>query len=127
MTDASRATRADVETWLAAAPRVERRADDAAETLPAQIEARIAELVELGTFSPGSRLPSERELARIFGVSRLAVREAASRLAARGLVVVRRGAGSFVAIRTAPDSAPAEARLAGGANLDELTDVRMLL
>jgi GntR family transcriptional repressor for pyruvate dehydrogenase complex len=127
MTDPSRATRVDVETWLAAAPRVQRRADEAAETLPAQIEARIAELVELGTLSPGSRLPSERELARIFGVSRLAVREAANRLAARGLVVVRRGAGSFVASRTAADSQPVEARLQGGANLDELADVRMLL
>ena len=127
MTDAPGTTGTDVETWLAAAPRVKRSADDAAESLPAQIESRIAQLIELGTVSPGARLPSERELARIFGVSRLAVREAANRLEARGLVVVRRGAGSFVAVRTAADSEPAGERLPATANLDELADVRMLL
>jgi GntR family transcriptional repressor for pyruvate dehydrogenase complex len=119
-------SRAEIEALLAAAPHVGQRADAAAATLPAQIEGRIAALIELGTLAPGARLPSERELARIFGVSRLAVREAAHRLEARGLVAVRRGAGSFVAFR-APAAEPAEPRLPATADLDELADVRMLL
>lgn len=101
-------------------------ADESGSTLPERIEGRIAGLIESGALDPGARLPSERELARIFGVSRLAVREAAHRLEARGLVVVRRGAGSFVALPAAA-AAPVDAQLPAAANVDELSDVRMLL
>lgn len=102
------------------------RADDDGETLPEQIAARVAELIAAGTLAPGSRLPSERELARIFGVSRLAVREAAHRLEARGLVVVRRGAGSFVAAAP-PAAADAPEPVPAHADVEELAEVRMLL
>lgn len=100
--------------------------DDAA-TLPERIERRIGELIGRGDLTAGERLPSERELAQIFGVSRLAVREAAHRLEARGLVVVRRGAGSFVA-SGAVAAGPAEPLApVGTVDVDELADVRMLL
>jgi GntR family transcriptional repressor for pyruvate dehydrogenase complex len=100
---------------------------DGAATLPERIERRIGELIGRGELVPGARLPSERELAQIFGVSRLAVREAAHRLEARGLVVVRRGAGSFVAANV-PAADPAEALApVGTVDVDELADVRMLL
>ena len=36
----------------------------------------FAERIRSGQWEPGSRLPSERELARLFEVSRTAVREA---------------------------------------------------
>jgi GntR family transcriptional repressor for pyruvate dehydrogenase complex len=100
---------------------------EAGETLPEQIADRIAGLIGSGTLRPGARLPSERELARIFGVSRLAVREAAHRLEARGLVVVRRGAGSFVATPAATMPDPAEAQVPPTVDLEDLSDVRMLL
>ncbi|WP_336600811.1 FadR/GntR family transcriptional regulator [Paraburkholderia bengalensis] len=48
-----------------------------------------------GTWPPGSRLPAERTLAEQYGVSRNTVREAIQRLAARGLLQSRRGAGVF--------------------------------
>lgn len=48
---------------------------------------------------PGDRLPTEGELIAEFGVSRITVRRAVQELAARGLVVTRRGQGTFV---TAP-------------------------
>jgi GntR family transcriptional repressor for pyruvate dehydrogenase complex len=103
------------------------RADDPGATLPERIARVIAELIESGRLAPGARLPSERELAQVFGVSRLAVREAAHRLEARGLVVVRRGSGSFVATEiVAADSLDALVP-AGTVDLDELADVRMLL
>jgi len=46
--------------------------------------------------APGSKLPSENQLARQFGVSRSAVREAVSGVASRGLLEIRKGAGMFV-------------------------------
>ncbi len=49
-----------------------------------------------GTWPPGSRLPAERQLADAFGVARNTVREAIQRLAARGLLSARRGAGVYV-------------------------------
>ncbi|HEX7084567.1 MAG TPA: FCD domain-containing protein [Gaiellaceae bacterium] len=106
---------------------VRRQGDVRGETLPEQIAARIADLIGAGELEPGSRLPSERELARIFGVSRLAVREAAHRLEARGLVVVRRGAGSFVAAAPPEAPGPAEPPVPAGADLEDLAEVRMLL
>ncbi|HJV87637.1 MAG TPA: FadR/GntR family transcriptional regulator [Noviherbaspirillum sp.] len=49
-----------------------------------------------GSFPANARLPSERDMAEHYGVSRNTVREAVQRLAARGLVRSRRGAGVFV-------------------------------
>jgi GntR family transcriptional regulator len=45
---------------------------------------------------PDGRLPTEAEIAQMFSVSRTTVRSAVGALVARGLVVRRQGAGSFV-------------------------------
>ncbi len=57
-----------------------------------QIESRILS----GELKLGEHLPSERELAEQFRVSRTAVREAVKTLSEKGLVQVRRGRGTFV-------------------------------
>lgn len=49
-----------------------------------------------GSLPAGARLPAERLLALQYGVARNTIREAIQRLAARGLVRPRRGAGVFV-------------------------------
>ena len=49
-----------------------------------------------GSLPAGAQLPAERLLAQQYAVSRNTVREAVQRLAARGLVRSRRGAGVFV-------------------------------
>ncbi|AOZ03851.1 GntR family transcriptional regulator [Cupriavidus sp. USMAHM13] len=49
-----------------------------------------------GTWAPGTRLPAERQLAEQYAVARNTVREAIQRLAARGLLQSRRGAGVYV-------------------------------
>jgi DNA-binding FadR family transcriptional regulator len=49
-----------------------------------------------GTFSPGVRLPAERNLAERFGVTRPTLRGALARLAARGLVHAHQGRGTIV-------------------------------
>jgi len=63
-----------------------------------QLEAAITR----GTFKPGARLPSERELVDQFGVSRVSVREALRSLEALGMIEIRRGRGSFVTSELAP-------------------------
>ena len=61
-----------------------------------QIAGQIAALIERGEFAPGSKLPAERELATLLGVSRTSVREAIISLEIAGLVEVRVGTGIFV-------------------------------
>ncbi len=53
---------------------------------------QLRKAIHLGTFAPGDRLPSERELAKQLGVSRLTVREAIRVLETQGYVKSRRGA-----------------------------------
>jgi DNA-binding GntR family transcriptional regulator len=60
----------------------------------AQIEQRLSRLIESGALPVGERVPSERELAGLAGVSRLTARAALDSLARRGLLdrgVGRRG------------------------------------
>ncbi len=56
----------------------------------------LLELLRSGRWPVGSRLPSERELARQFKVSRTAVREALRALQLAGEIETRLGEGSFV-------------------------------
>jgi DNA-binding FadR family transcriptional regulator len=55
-------------------------------------------LEELGreAFSPGTRLPSERDLAQMLGVARSTLREAMAALELLGIVEVRPGSGSYL-------------------------------
>ena len=62
-----------------------------------QIEEQLADRIEAGEFSPGDVLPTERELTRQLGVSRMTVRAAMDRLVQRDLIVRRQGSGTFVA------------------------------
>ncbi|HEU5222921.1 MAG TPA: FadR/GntR family transcriptional regulator [Candidatus Lumbricidophila sp.] len=57
---------------------------------------RLESTILTRTWVAGQRLPSERQLADDFGVSRPVVRESLRRLQERGLIVVHPGRGSFV-------------------------------
>jgi GntR family transcriptional repressor for pyruvate dehydrogenase complex len=63
------------------------------------IASQIQRVIFEGRLHIGQRLPNERDLGQIFGVSRSTVREAIRQLEAGGLVEVRRGitGGTFVA------------------------------
>lgn len=61
-----------------------------------QIVEQIEESVVNGTMKPGDQLPSERELAQQFGVSRTAVREAVKALHERGRLETFAGRGTFI-------------------------------
>jgi GntR family transcriptional regulator, transcriptional repressor for pyruvate dehydrogenase complex len=73
---------------------------------PVQVPAAYEHVVErlrrsiwLGQVVPGDRLPSERELAEAFGVSRVTIREALRVLQGEGLIKSRRGNGGGTVIR----------------------------
>lgn len=61
---------------------------------------QIKELIRDGAYSPGSRLPGERELAERFNVSRVTIREAEIALQARGYIRIKTGSGVYVLDRT---------------------------
>ncbi|HXH35446.1 MAG TPA: GntR family transcriptional regulator [Plantibacter sp.] len=64
--------------------------------LYAQIETALTSRLGVD-LHPGDRLPTEDDLIAEHGVSRITVRRAIQNLAARNLVVTKRGIGSFVA------------------------------
>ena len=67
---------------------------------PKKVSSQIAEQIRgsilAGEFKPGDKLPPERELAELFGVSRPSVREALNVLASTGLVEAYQGGGTLV-------------------------------
>jgi GntR family transcriptional repressor for pyruvate dehydrogenase complex len=66
-------------------------------TVSDRIAQQILNLIGTEEIRPGDRLPSERELAALLGVSRPSVREAVKALEAQGRLHVRHGQGVFVA------------------------------
>lgn len=70
------------------------------EPLFQRVAGQVQWFIEGNGLVPGDRLPGERELCELLGVSRASVREALRSLQARGVVLVRHGKGVFVA---APD------------------------
>lgn len=87
-----------------------------------QVAASVAEAIQRGDFLPGQRIPSERELADEYKVSRPTIREAMIALEVIGIVRSRHGSGIFVA-----DNPPLDTPMIG---LDigafELTEARRL-
>ena len=61
-----------------------------------EIVNRLHVWIRQGQLQHGARLPSERELAEQFKVSRSSVREAIRSLELQGLVVSKRGSGTFI-------------------------------
>jgi GntR family transcriptional repressor for pyruvate dehydrogenase complex len=71
-------------------------AASATELLSGRLARQIEQLVIDRGLQPGDRLPSERELASTFRVSRSVVRDAIGSLEQRGLVRARTGSGIYV-------------------------------
>ena len=60
------------------------------------IVQQFSSLIQQGVLKPGERLPSERVLADQLQVSRSSVREAIRSLELQGLVISKRGSGTFI-------------------------------
>lgn len=95
-----------------------------------QVADTIREGIRAGIFPAGSRLPSERELALRFQVSRPAVREAIGALQNEGMVATRRNSGTYVCTPMQADGDAASGKPeAGPADFSPVStlEVRMLI
>jgi GntR family transcriptional repressor for pyruvate dehydrogenase complex len=61
-----------------------------------QVFAQLRDQIVRGSWIPGSKIPSEKELAEGMGVSRVSVREGLQMLVTLGLLETRHGEGTFV-------------------------------
>ena len=95
-----------------------------------QIVEQIEQSIRSGDLKPGQQLPSERELAERFGVSRTAVREAIKTLREKGLAEAYSGRGTFITEPSATrvrDSVARIAKLGQAETYAHLVDVREIL
>jgi GntR family transcriptional repressor for pyruvate dehydrogenase complex len=65
-------------------------------SVPDRLSVDIERLILDGQLKPGDRLPTERELGDLLGVSRVSIRQALHELEARGLIDRRPGRGTIV-------------------------------
>jgi len=66
------------------------------ESISEQVYKQLRDNLIDGTWKAGDKIPSENELANAFGISRVSVRQALSKLMTLGLIETRLGEGSFV-------------------------------
>jgi len=100
---------------------------DKQQKLYQRIAEGIADSIKSGAYRSGKRLPSERDLAEEFKVSRPTVREAMIALEIRGLVEARHGSGVYV-IQRAKTKSTIEVEPAPELDIGpfELTEARRL-
>ena len=85
------------------------------------VAERIKKRIFDGVYSPGGRLPGERELAEELNVSRVTVREAEIALQAMGYIQIKTGSGAYVTERPDEDQQDIPS-----VNALELTEARLL-
>lgn len=61
-----------------------------------QVVDRFIQAILEGEYSPGDRVPTEFDLANMFGVSRITIREAFKNLSLMGLVSIQEGRGTYI-------------------------------
>lgn len=83
---------------------------------------QIAQMIEEGSFPPGSRLPGERELSERLGVSRVTIREAEIALQAVGRLKIKTGSGVYVS-----EVQPGRQAALPQASAFEVTEARLLV
>lgn len=71
---------------------------DAASPVPLyhQLAERLFAEIRGGRYAPGSKIPSEHQLAEAYGLGRPTVRQATAALIQRGVLTRRRGSGTYV-------------------------------
>lgn len=79
-------------------------ADITKESVVDKIRNHITMLIRTGKLVPGQKLPSERDLARYFQVSRPTVREALNGIQTLGIINVQHGGGVYISSLSALES-----------------------
>lgn len=95
--------------------------------LSEKIISQITDALVRGELKPGERLPTERDLAVQFGVSRTVIRDAVKTLAGRGILHVRHGAGIFIAATEEGSGGLSGLLPLEGSGLKDLFGVRRVL
>jgi len=85
---------------------------------------RLLQAIKLGAVEPGGKLPPERELAVLLGISRVTLRDAIRALQDSGFVDVRRGryGGAFVIYAPRPPAAADLRQVVAEMGTDDLAD-----
>jgi GntR family transcriptional repressor for pyruvate dehydrogenase complex len=100
-------------------------------TTAEEVVTRLREMIQRGEIMAGDRLPPERDLAKLLGVSRPTLRAGIRSLATVGILQSRQGAGTFVAeAEESPtlDSSPLRLMAAlHGFTSDEMFEARLSL
>ncbi|MFC6324067.1 GntR family transcriptional regulator [Companilactobacillus baiquanensis] len=81
-----------------------------------QIHNRIRKEIELGKWTVGERIPSERQLAEDFSVSRMTLRQAIQTLVDEGILQRQVGSGTYVA------SSKVQEKMSGTTSFTEITE-----
>ena len=96
-----------------------------------EVAARLRDMIHSGELSAGDKLPPERDLAKILGVSRPTLRAGIRSLSAVGILFSKQGAGTFVAARDeSPTLDGSSLRMLSalhGFTSDEMFEARMAL
>jgi DNA-binding FadR family transcriptional regulator len=97
----------------------------AATKLGAQVTQRLLAVLGSGKLAPGEKLPPERELADMLGVSRTLVREALAALQLSGLLQRRQGVGTVILrVPTGSSMDSLESEVKAGITMTEVLDAR---
>lgn len=93
------------------------------------VAVHLRQRIHAGDYSPGDRLPPQRDLAEQLGVARVSVREGIKQLVESGYLQVRRGAagGAFVTELSQPLEAWRQRLRSMAGDLDELIDFRIAI
>ncbi|WP_192623139.1 FadR/GntR family transcriptional regulator [Desulfomicrobium macestii] len=94
-----------------------------------EITSRLQTMEQNDDLKPGDRLPPERQLAIMFGVSRNSVREAIKSLEQHGVLISKPGAGTYIAENSQANLAMAmgDAFARERHRLDDIFELRLLL
>jgi GntR family transcriptional regulator, transcriptional repressor for pyruvate dehydrogenase complex len=100
-------------------------------TTAEEVVTRLRDMIHSGEISAGDRLPPERDLAKMLGVSRPTLRAGIRSLSTVGILQSRQGAGTFVSeVKESPtlDSSPLRMLSAlHGFTSDEMFEARLAL
>lgn len=91
------------------------------------VTEQIEKMIEAGTFLPGEKLPSVRELCDMFGVGRSAVRDAITTLKGKGAVTVKQGEGTYICKFDSGKILNSHLLLPSSKDISQLFQVRKLL
>src|SRR5215218_4328224 len=96
-----------------------------------EVAARLRDMIHSGELAAGDRLPPERDLAKLLGVSRPTLRAGIRSLSTVGILQSRQGAGTFVAeAEESPTLDSSQLRLLSalhGFTSDEMFEARLAL